>query len=584
MNLRPYQSEAVDAVFEYWEKGGGNPLINMATGLGKSLCVSDITRTIRERFPDYRVLMLVHVKELVRQNFETLLRAWPGAPVGVYSAGLGKRDTRHPVTFASIQSVYKRAKALGPRDVVIIDEAHLTPREGEGRYLRLLHDLREMVPDMRVCGLTATPFRLDSGRLDRGEDRLFDDIVYNYGIGEGVRDGWLAPLSNFAGVVEYDVGNVKRAGGEFVSSDLQAKLTASDHVLQAACDEIVLAGADRKSWLLFAAGVEHAAKVEAALHQRGIAAATVTGDTPADERDRLTREFKSGKLRALVNVQVLTTGFDAPGTDLIALLRPTLSTGLYVQMMGRGTRPDGVDLNSLPNAAARRAAIAASSKPNCRVLDYAGNIRRHGPVDAIVINTSGDGKGDTGEKAAVTDVKTKRCEGCGEEIVIQTRICPVCGFECSPPKHEAVSDKSVPAMMYGAPPATEGVKVSRWEFSRHEKAGADLAPPTLRVNYYAGLTVVPEWIAMEHAGKGRERANEFWRQHGGANPIPTTVDEAIARKAELTMPSTVTLQSEGKWLRVIDRGFATPPKKAQRVDYDPKQSAFVDPFADEIPF
>lgn len=198
--LRSYQSEAVAAIHDYWDRGGGNPLVDLATGTGKSVVLAQLARDVVEQY-DANVLVVTHVKELVQQDLQATLRLWPSCPAGINSAGLGRRDTRAKVLFASIQSVFREdAYSLGKRHVVMVDEAHLVPRTGDGMYLTLINKLREVVPDMRVAGLTATPFRLDSGRLDEGDGRLFDDIVYSYGIGEGVRDGFLSPLRSLNGL------------------------------------------------------------------------------------------------------------------------------------------------------------------------------------------------------------------------------------------------------------------------------------------------------------------------------------------------------------------------------------------------
>lgn len=329
MELRPYQQEALDAIFDYWRRGGGNPLVDLATGTGKSVVIAKLVRQVVEQFPDIRVVMLVHVKELVEQNAKALLRAWPQAPIGINSAGLGRRDKRSQILFASIQSVAKEdATTLGPRHLILVDESHLIPRAGSGMYQTFIGRMREAVPDLRVAGFTATPFRLDSGRMDEGEDRLFDETVYSYDIGRGVDDGYLSPLVSRATGAVIDVTNVARRGGEFVAGDLERAANV-DAVTQAACDEIVAKGADRRSWLMFCAGVEHAEAVATALRARGVSVACVTGQTPRAERDRMIRDFREGRLRALTNANVLTTGFDAPRLDLIAMLRPTLSTSLY---------------------------------------------------------------------------------------------------------------------------------------------------------------------------------------------------------------------------------------------------------------
>ena len=296
ISLRPYQAESVEAILSFWQSGGGNPLVDLATGTGKSLVIAKLTQDLLAAYPAMRVLMLVHVRELVAQNVQALLRVWPDAPVGIYSAGLGQRDAHHRITFASIQSVFRRAKAIGQRDLILIDEAHLVPSAGNGMYRKLLDDMRAQTPDLRVAGFTATPYRLDTGRLDDGADRLFDRTVYSYGIGEGIRDGFLSPLISKASATEVDVSNVARRGGEFVAGELEA---ATDRITAEAVQEIVRFGADRRSWLVFCSGVKNAGKTRDALRIAGINAEMVHGETPSAERDRILRDFKAGRIRAL---------------------------------------------------------------------------------------------------------------------------------------------------------------------------------------------------------------------------------------------------------------------------------------------
>ena len=365
--LRPYQQEALAALEKYWSRGGGNPLVVMATATGKSVIIAHLIRDLSQRYPALRVLVVTHTLELVEQDVKHLLALWPDAPIGINSAGIGQREWDVPIIFAGVQSVWRNAGRLGPRHLVLIDEAHLVPHDGDGMYRSLLSELRALAPagGMRIAGFSATPFRLDSGRLDEGEGKIFDDVVFDYDVGRGIREGWLSPLTSKATKIEINVNNVGRRGGEFIAGELE-RAADDNAVIAAACDEIVARGVDRRSWLVFCCGVLHAHHVCNALRMRGVACQVVTGETPLTEREDSIAMFKAGMVRCLVNVNVLTTGFDAPRIDLLAMLRPTLSTGLYVQMVGRGTRK-------------------ADGKVNCLILDFAGNCRRHGPVDRVDI-------------------------------------------------------------------------------------------------------------------------------------------------------------------------------------------------------
>jgi DNA repair protein RadD len=533
IDLRPYQQGAVDSVMEYWRAGGGNPLVDMATGLGKSVVIATMIKDLLRAYPDMRVLVLVHVRELVSQDFTALLRIWPDAPAGIYSAGLGRRDAHQRITFASIQSVYKKAAALGPRDLVLIDEAHLVPNGGEGMYQRLLTDLREMRPDLRVCGFSATPYRLDSGRLDDGEGRLFDKVVYSYGVGAGIDDGWLSPLISKRGATEIDVMGVARRGGEFIPGALEAAAD-NDALTQAAVAEMLTFGQSRRSWLVFCAGVKHAGHVADALNAAGISAACITGDTESGTRDHLIREFKAGRLRALTNANVLTVGFDSPSIDMIVMLRPTLSTGLFVQMVGRGTR-------------------LADGKADCLVLDFAGNCRRHGPVDQIEVETKRKKLAKEDMQVKPETVRAKECPVCESMAGLAARVCKTCGHEWPPVvEHDAEADDA-PILSREAPKIEPNDQpVLSWTARAHEKFAA---PPSLCVEYLAGLLTVREWLAFEHGGYPRHKAGEWWSRHGGASPTPTTVADAIVRFGELTKPSHIITRKNGKWHDIVGRRF-----------------------------
>jgi DNA repair protein RadD len=500
----------------------------MATGTGKSVVIATAVRELLESFPDMRVIMLTHVKELVAQNAKAMLAAWPQAPIGINSAGLGRRDKRSQILFASIQSVHKESAAtLGRRDLILVDEAHLIPRSGSGMYLSFIERMREDVPDLRVAGYTATPYRLGSGRLDKGEDRIFDKIVYDYGIGEGIKDGYLSPLVSKATATALDLSGVKRAGGEFVAASLEAAID-QDWITRAAVSEMAAFGENRRSWLVFAAGVDHAFHLRDMIRQSGISCETVTGETPNGERDRILRDYKEGRTRCLTNVGVLTTGFDAPATDMIVMLRPTLSTGLYVQMVGRGTR-------------------LADGKNDCLVLDFAGNVRRHGPVDAI--NITNERKKKKEGAVEVNEIRAKECPDCQTLVALNARECPTCGHSWKSddgPKHDATADGDSYILSSAAP---DWLRVGRVKFYRHEKPGG---LPSLRVEYQVGIAIYRKWVCLEHppGSLPRRKAGEWWAKMGGGAP-PETVFEALSRWPELRLPDEIRIKPAGKYFEII---------------------------------
>lgn len=517
LTLRPYQEAAVGSIFRYYEQGGqGNVLIVVPTGGGKSLILAEFIRRVLASWPDQRLVMVTHVKELIQQNYLELRRQWPEAPVGIYSAGLSRRDAESRVVFCGIQSVHRRARDLQWADLVLVDEAHLIPRKTATMYGRFLRDLRSVNPRLKVIGLTATPYRLDSGLLTEGEGPLFDDVAHEVPLRELVEGGFLAPLRSKATVTSLNVAGVRSRGGDYIQSELQRAVDV-DEVTAAIVDELVEKGADRRQWLVFCTGVEHGQHVAQALRARGIPTECVFGETPPHERTQNLVAFQAGALRCLVSMGVLTTGFNAPGVDLIALLRPTQSAGLYVQMMGRGMR-------------------VAEGKADCLVLDFGGNVRRHGPVDAVEPRSKGAGGEGDGE------VPTKTCPECREIVAIATRACPACDAEFPPPAPAPLDTKpSTAHVLSFAEP--EWVDVESVDFYRHEKVGGT---PSLRVEYECGLTTHREWVCLEHGGFPREKACRWWQQMGGGTPVPASVNEALARVQELAQVLQISVAPDPK--------------------------------------
>jgi DNA repair protein RadD len=506
------------------------------------------------------VLVLTHVKELLQQLAETVQRIWPTQdlgrpPVGIYSAGLGRRETSDPVIIAGIQSVFRRGTELGRFDLVLVDEAHLIPRDGDGMYLSLLKDLCVINPNLRLIGLTATPYRLDSGWL-YGEGALFSGVAYDAQVRDLIDQGYLSPLRGKDGG-KPDLAEVHVRGGEYVGAELEAAMS-DEQKIEAACADMVKYGSNRQAWLIFCCGVKHAALVSAALVKHGVNAPLITGETPADERAELVRAFKARELRALVNVQVLTTGFDAPQVDLVALLRPTLSPGLYYQMVGRGLRK-------------------FMDKTDCLVLDFGGNIYRHGPVDNIVVADKAKRSGEPGE------APTKTCSQCNEIVLAAARQCNCCGFEFPKPelKHEAKSAQVSPLTEF----SEQLVDVIEVDWTVHTKKDAQPGTPrTLRVIYTYGFhQSVSEWICVEHTGFARNKAEAWWGNHTapGSPFAPANADEAckelvrLDALGHLRLPVKLTLRLGGKWPEIVGKEFA----QAREPGADEAEPAFATPAA-----
>ena len=526
VELRDYQEDSVVSVFDYFTESEGHPLLVLPTGSGKSIVAGEFIRRACAIFPDTRILLLSHVKELLVQDAAAILKMWPGAPVSFYSAGLNSKNLNGQVIVAGIQSIYKRAYDVQECDLVIIDEAHLLNASEAGMYRRFLKDLQVINPYLKIIGLTATPWRMDTGLLHKGPGALFSDICYEVKLAWMIDQGYLAPLRCKRTATVLDVSDVHIRGGEFIASELEAAVDI-ESTNAAIVEELIERGADRGSWLLFCAGINHATHIRDLVREAGISAETVFGDTPAAERARVLGDFKAGRLRCMVNVNVLTTGFDAPGVDLIGFLRPTRSKGLYVQMAGRGTR-------------------TAEGKEDCLICDFAGCVAMHGPVDLV---TGDERDKPSSDEPGVAPVKT--CPSCEELVHPSVRRCPACGHEFPPPAIQ-LAKKAISSAILARELKDEWLKVDAVSYHEHFKPGS---PTSLRVEYRCGLVTYREWVCLEHTGFPRQKAVGWWTRRAPGEAAPKTVDDALAFTHELATPRAITVQPEGKYFRITGVRF-----------------------------
>lgn len=525
MQLRPYQTAAVNSLYRYFEKQAGNPLIVLPTGTGKSVVLAEFIRSALEQYPDTRIVLATHQKELIAQDYQKLVALWPDAPAGIFSAGLGRRQLDRPVTFAGIQSIYRHALKLPPIDMLLVDEAHTIPKKGGGMWRQFIADLKLNNPLVKAVGFTATPYRMDSGMLHKGENALFTDIAFEANLVDMVKQGYLTELVTVPTETRLDVSGVHMRGGEFIESELQQAVNL-DHVTRAAVTEILRHGADRGSWIVFCSGVAHSENVATALRAAGIPSESVSGDTPQAQRDSILRRFKAGELRAVCNNNVLTTGFDAPGIDLIACLRPTGSPGLWVQMLGRGMR-------------------LAPGKDDCLVLDFAMNTERHGHIDRI--------RPDRTPKEKDTDgvAPTKECPACGTKLHASVRVCHECGH-CFPRDEPNIASEASRAALLSYQEAPKQVPVSRVLYFCHSKEGK---PDSLRVEYLCGLSRHSEWVCLEHTGFPRELASRWWAKRMPGARTPNSIAEALELAPMLPIPAAIRVRKNGKYTEIVDCVF-----------------------------
>ena len=528
--LRPYQQKAIDDLYDWMRKKQGHPCLVLPTGSGKSHIVAALCKDAIKSWPDTHILMLTHQKELIEQNAEKLRQHWPNAPLGIYSASIGKKEIDQ-ITFAGIQSVRNKAKLIGHIDLVLIDEAHLVGHKDEGGYRTFLNELEEINPSVRIVGLSATPYRLGHG-LITDKPAIFDALIEPVTITELVDDGYLSPLRSKVTHKKLSVEGVHKRGGEFIESELQKAVDTNDNNVKVV-DEVISLAENRKAWLFFCSGVDHASHIKDILNARGIPAECVTGVTPKKEREAILRDFKKGKYRAITNANVLTTGFDYPDIDLIAMLRPTMSPGLYVQMAGRGMR-------------------LKSHTDHCLVLDFAGVVETHGPITAVKPpSKGGDGNG---------EAPVKVCENCNELVHISTPICPACGTEF--PVVEKAPLKLHDVDIMGM--ATKEIWVTGWNWSKHYSRASKIE--MIKVVYYGALSDLPvtEYLCVKHDGyaaiKAMQTLTIIAKNTGVILPKGGDIDEVCDIFNNAFPPEMVEYKMDGKYARVINRRFRYAPR------------------------
>lgn len=528
MILRDYQSKAVEATWDFIRTRPGNPAIVVPTGGGKSVIIAETVRQAVQQW-GARVGVVAGQKELLAQNADKMMRMLPGCDLGIYSASLRRKDRFNQVMMLQVQSVHDKMHTLGKFDLLLFDEFHLVPTNGEGRYRTMIRGAQRFAPHMRSIGYSATPFRLGVGPVC-GPEHIFNEVAYEANIVDLIERGYLCKLVARRGEASADLSSVKVSRGEYVESDLAAAVDRPE-LVESACDEMISRAADRESWIIFAVSIAHAQHVVDALRARGIVSELVHGGTPQGERDQLLADFQAKRIRALVNVNVLTTGFDAPNIDCVVMLRPTKSAGLYVQMVGRGFR-------------------TCPGKDDCLVLDFAGNTLEFGPVDKIRVS-----KPRKKEPATVETAKAKACPKCDALLAFGIRKCPECGheFTSGTPDH---LDRPTNAPVLSTERErvinthrVDSVKYERWP-------GKGGKPDTMRVTYQCGLRRISEWVCIQHSGFARTRALEWWlRREPGADQLPRTVEEALPRAWSLPKPARIVVDETDKFPEIKAHEF-----------------------------
>ncbi|MCP4915111.1 MAG: DEAD/DEAH box helicase [Oligoflexia bacterium] len=355
--LRPYQNEAVQNTLKYFRVKKDPAVIVLPTGAGKSLVIAELAKIAKGR-----VLVLAHVKELVEQNHAKYISY--GLEAGIYSAGLSKKETTQKVIFGSIQSVARAKQSFfDDFNLLIIDECHRVNADDDTQYAQVIKKLTEKNENLCVLGLTATPYRLGNGwiyeynangELKSEQPKFFKKCVFELPLDYMIKNKFLTnPVKIDIPVTCYDFSELTETGKMYTTAQVEDLIKKQKRLTPLIIKNIIdiTESYKRKGVMIFSASVKHAEEIMEYLPEGE--ARLIVGDTDNDVRDKLIESFKNREFKYLVNVSVLTTGFDAPHVDVIAILRPTESVSLYQQIIGRGLRLD-------------------PGKKDCFILDYTG--------------------------------------------------------------------------------------------------------------------------------------------------------------------------------------------------------------------
>ncbi|MEW5849346.1 MAG: DEAD/DEAH box helicase [Myxococcota bacterium] len=574
VTLRPYQQDAVDAAVRHFQASREPAVIVLPTGAGKSLVIAELARIAKGR-----VLVLAHVKELVEQNHAKYLAH--GLSAGIFSAGLERKDRDEKVIFGSIQSV---ARADGSFfqgfSLLVVDECHRVSVDGETQYAQVITRLRAQNPALCVLGLTATPYRLGLGwiyqfhtqrRLVRTEEeRFFRRCIHEVSLRHLVERGDLTrPVLIDAPVAAYDFSRLKlRAGSTtFATADIEAVLQDHRRVTPGIVANIVDLAKDRQAVMIFTASVRHAREILELLPPGQ--SALVVGETSSAERDDIIQRFKARQLKFLVNVSVLTTGFDAPHVDVIALLRPTESVSLFQQIVGRGLRQ-------------------SPGKSDCIILDYTGQghdlfrpeideDRPSGAAVAVVVPCPScghenefwglvDRDGDIVEhfgrrcRGATVDPRSgapvrctyrfryKNCGDCGAENDVAARACARCGAVL------VDNDRKLKEAM-----ALKDAHVMRVDSMAFERTRDRKGNERLEIRYHdVDGQALKEWFYLGTPSDARAFQYNFARMHLRRPEVPlriTSVDDVLQQQQRFRTPTYVIARRKERYWQVREKIF-----------------------------
>lgn len=572
--LRNYQQEAVDNTVKYFQRKRDPALIVLPTGAGKSLVIAELARIAKGR-----VLVLAHVKELVEQNYEKYKSY--GLEAGIFSASLGKKDWNQKAIFGSVQSVARaQDDFFNDFSLLVIDECHRVAEEGATQYQDVIRKLKERSPNLCILGLTATPYRMGLGwiyeyshigEIKTSQNRFFKQCVYELPLSYMIKNKFLTqPVKVDIPVTCYDFSELTEKNRMYTTAEVEELLKNQKRLTPLIVKNIVdiTERFERQGVMIFSSTVKHAQEILTYIPEGE--GRLVLGDTDMDSRDQIVEDFKKRKFKYLVNVSVLTTGFDAPHVDVIAILRPTESNSLYQQIVGRGLRLE-------------------PGKTDCFILDYTGmghdiytpEISDKKPAKETVpvfipcpkcgfensfwglVDYDGEVIEHFGRKCrgAEHDVKTLKVTPCGFRF--RYKLCHACGNENDITARECETCK---ATLIDADSKLKQAKLSK---NAHvltpEKITFDErldknSNPYLEVRYYdTDAQYVSEAHFFSNPSSVKKFNINFLRSHLKRPELAVAIktpQDVIKNQHQLRLPSFVIARKQDKFWKITEKVFA----------------------------
>lgn len=534
--LREYQEEMVSSTL------AAMPidqfiLLMAGTGAGKTIFFCTLIQRLLEKWPGLRIAILAHRGLLVTQALLKLIKVWPEGKgkIGIASRSVNSRvNVNAPVTIGTIQTLISRTEKTAPFDIIIIDEVHrVAPKNTKSQYQSFLKTMTQYNQNVRVIGLTATPFRLGHGYIYStmcrpGKENWFPHLHYRVGIKELQEKGFLCEYRAKEVVnIESDLKTIS-VSGDYNIGEL-SDIMSQNQQLGSALHAFETYAADRKHILIFCVTIEHAEKLKELFAEK-YKTACIHSKMPKGQCDMILREFEAGRIRIVCNVGMLTEGWDSPAVDCILMCRPTKSAALYVQMAGRGLRPH-------------------KDKTDVLILDLANNCREHGDPNNPEIPIPN-------RQSKKTEAILKACPKCFELMPVAAKICKGCGYQWPV---EIIEENGSPEMQdikWGEAIENKpfNMDVKYVEISEHiSKKGNRMVKVSLSNDSFINRMEVNEFMMFDPDSHpfARGKAIQTWISLVKTEP-PRNVDEALDRHGELEMsiPPQIQVIEDGRWLKV----------------------------------